>query len=132
MLSRLALFADLSPPELAAVAQLMDEASFPRGTTALRSGVSGNAFYVITDGEAVVLIDGTERATLRPGDYFGEVGIFTSETTAADVAASSEELRCAVLVGSELRPLLLEYPAIGVRMLEVGARRLRAANLWAG
>ena len=131
-LSRLALFSDLSSPELATVAQLMDEASYARDTRVLREGVSGNAFYVITDGEAAVRIGGEERARLRPGDYFGEIAILTAETTAADVVAASDELRCATLPGTELRTLLLEHPQIALRMLDVGARRLRAANLWAG
>ncbi len=130
-LARLALFGDLAPADLAAVAQMMDEASFARDTKALRAGVSGSAFFVVTEGEAAVVIDGQIRAQLHPGDYFGEIAILTGETTAAHVTASSEELRCATLPGAELRPLLLEYPQIGVRMLEVGARRLRAANLWA-
>ena len=130
-LARLALFGDLPPPELAAVAQLMDEASYSLDALVLREGVSGSAFYVITDGEAIVRIGGEERARLRPGDFFGEVSILTAEPAGADVAAATGELRCAVLPGSELRPLLLEYAQIALRMLEVGARRLRAANLWA-
>ncbi len=131
-LARLSLFGDLSPPGLAAVAQLMDEASYPLDTRVLRGGFSANAFYVITDGEAIVRIDGEDRARLRPGDFFGEVSILTAEPAGADVVAATEELRCAILPGFELRPLLLEYPDIALRMLEVGARRLRAANLWAG
>ena len=110
----------------------MDEDSFGRDTRVLRAGVSGGAFYVITDGEAAVQIDGDTRAELHAGDYFGEVAILTADAAGADVVAISEELRCATLPGAELRPLLVEYPQIGVRMLEVGARRLRAANLWAG
>ncbi|MFQ5426267.1 MAG: cyclic nucleotide-binding domain-containing protein [Gaiellales bacterium] len=131
-LARLALFGDLAAPELAAVAQLMDEASYTRESRVLREGISTNAFYVILDGEAAVLIDGSERARLHAGDFFGEISILTAEPTGADVVAVSEELRCATLPGAELRPLLLEHPHIAVRMLDAGARRLRAANLWAG
>lgn len=129
-LARLALFADLSGPQLQAVAQFMDEGSFARDTRVLREGLSGNAFYVITDGEAQVVIDGTERARLRAGDFFGEVSIFTGDAAGADVIAASEELRCAILPGHQLKQLLIDYPQLALRMLEIGARRLQAANLW--
>ena len=130
-LARFALFSDLDTPRLAAVAQLMDETSYTRDARVLREGISSNAFYVIVDGEASVMMGGTERARLHPGDFFGEVSILTGETPQAAVIGVSEELRCASLLGSELRGLLLEHPKIAIRMLELGARRLRGANLWA-
>ena len=131
-LARLALFADLQAPQLQAVAEQMDEESFPRGARVLREGISGNGFYVITDGEASVRIDGTDRVELRAGDFFGELSILTGDPVNADIVAASEELRCAVLPPHELRPLLLTHPAITLRMLESEARRLRATTLWAG
>jgi CRP-like cAMP-binding protein len=131
-LARLSLFADLDRAGLAAVAERADEASFPRGARVLRQGISGNSFFVITDGEAAVVVDGTDRSRLHAGDFFGELSILTGEAVIADVVVVSEELRCAVLPPGELRPLLLEYPHVALRMLEVGARRLRATTLWAG
>jgi CRP-like cAMP-binding protein len=129
-LARLALFADLAAPQLDAVANLLEEERHPRGTRVLRQGLSANSFYVILEGDAAVSIDGEERARLRPGEFFGEISILTGETVGADVVVMNEELRCAVLSGPELKPLLLSHPSVAVRMLELGARRLRAANLW--
>jgi CRP-like cAMP-binding protein len=131
VLSRLALFADLQAPQLQAVAELMDEASFPRDTRVLRAGISGGGFYVITDGEASVRVDGRDRVRFHPGDFFGELSILTGEPVVADIVAVSEELRCAVLPEHRLRPLLLVYPHLGLRMLEALARRLRATTRWA-
>jgi CRP-like cAMP-binding protein len=130
VLSRLALFADLQPPQLQAVAELMDEASFPRDTRVLRSGISGGGFYVITDGEASVRIEGRDRVRFHPGDFFGELSILTGDPVVADIVAVSEELRCAVLPEHRLRPLLLEHPHLALRMLEALARRLRTTTLW--
>jgi CRP/FNR family cyclic AMP-dependent transcriptional regulator len=131
-LARLALFADLDGPELDALAQTLDDERYPRGARVLREGISGNNFYVILDGTASIRIDATERAQLGAGEFFGEVSILAQEPAAADVVAASEELHCAVLPGRELRPLLLRYPPLAVRMLEMGAMRLRSANLWRG
>jgi CRP-like cAMP-binding protein len=131
-LARLALFADLTRPQLEAVAHAVAEERFPRDQRVLREGLSGSAFYVIVDGEASVRIEGQERARLRPGDFFGEVSILTGDPPGADVVAASEELRCAVLAGPELEPLLLAYPRLAVRMLAVEATRLRSANTWQG
>ena len=129
-LARLSLFAGLAAPQLEAVAAVLDDASFPRGARVIREGFEGESFYVITDGEAAVQIDGQERARLHPGDFFGEVSILTGDPTAADVVAETEELRCAVLPGAELVPLLRAHPELAVQMLRTSAHRLRSANLW--
>ncbi|MBD0348331.1 MAG: cyclic nucleotide-binding domain-containing protein [Thermoleophilia bacterium] len=129
-LVRLALFADLSSPQVEAVSHVLGDERFVRGTRVVRRGLSGGSFFVVLEGAASVEIDGSERARLTPGDFFGEVSALTGEPTTADVVAATDELRCAVLPGEELRPLLLRYPAVAIRMLETGARRLRNANLW--
>ena len=129
-LARLALFADLSGPELEALSHALVDERFPRGTRIVRQGLSGSSFFVVLEGSASVHINGDERARLTPGDFFGEVSALTGEPTSADVVAASDDLRCAVLAAEELRPLLLRYPPVALRMLETGARRLRTANRW--
>ncbi len=129
-LARLALFADLEEPQLESLAHNLDEERFAAGTRVLREGLSGSNFYVILDGTASVRVDGQERAVLHAGEFFGEISILAGGPASADVVAASDELHCAVLPRPELRPLLLSYPAIAVRMLEMGARRLRSANQW--
>jgi CRP/FNR family transcriptional regulator, cyclic AMP receptor protein len=131
-LARLALFADLTGPQLEALAHAVDEERHARGERVLREGFSGSAFYVILAGEAAVQIDGQERARLGAGEFFGDVSILTGEPVGADVVVTSEELRCGVLPGRELKPLLLSYPQLALRMLEFTARRLRNANRWSG
>lgn len=131
-LAPLAIFADLEPPQVHALAQAFDEERHPRDTRVLRQGMSGNAFYVILNGEAAVRIDGEERARLAPGDFFGEVSILLDEPPFADVVAASEELRCAVLPGHEFRQMLLQHPTVLYRVLQTVAKRLRSASLWQG
>ncbi len=66
-LSRLALFADLARPQLEAIAHTYDEEVFPEGQRVLRQGLTGSNLYVILDGEAAVVIHGTERTRIGGG-----------------------------------------------------------------
>ena len=121
------LFADLATPQLMGVASQFEEAFFPQGAKVLRQGISGSAFYVIMDGEAGVVVDGTERVTLGRGEFFGEVSILLGEPPTADVIAT-RPLRCIVLPGTAIEVFLVEHPKVMFRMLQAQARRLRNAN----
>ena len=100
-LARLSLFADLSHPQLEALAHSFDEEVFAEGQRVIRQDVTGGGFYVILDGEAKIIIDGTERARLTRGDFFGEISILTDEPPVADVVATSL-LRCLIIPDNEL------------------------------
>ena len=128
-LAGLALFADLSRPQLESVSLQFSEESFPAGQRILRQGLSGSNFFVILDGEATVRIDGEDRATLSRGDFFGELSILLSESPVADVVAR-RPLRCLVLPGPDLEPFLISNPRVMFRMVQTLARRLRSANRW--
>jgi CRP-like cAMP-binding protein len=128
-LARLSLFADVPHPRLEALAHAFSEEVFAEGQRVFRQDVTGAGFCVILDGDAKVVIDGQERVRLARGDFFGEISILTDEPPAADVIATSL-LRCLVIPDNELKPFLLKQPSVMYRMLQVEARRLRAANLW--
>jgi CRP-like cAMP-binding protein len=130
-LASLSLFGDLSYPELEAVAHTFEEEVFAQDQRVLRQDVSGGGFYVILSGEARVVIDAEERAVLTRGDFFGEISVLTDTAPTADVVAATV-LRCLVLPAHDLKPLLLSRPSVAYRMLQIEARRLRAANTWAG
>jgi CRP-like cAMP-binding protein len=128
-LSRVALFADLAGPQLEELAHTLDEERFSSGTRVVRQGLPSGGLYVIVEGAASVMRDGTERTVLKPGDFFGEASILTGDAAIADVVAQGD-LRCAVADSGEVYALLRRFPSIAIRMLEVGARRLRAATEW--
>jgi CRP-like cAMP-binding protein len=127
-LAQLSLFADLSRPQLEAVAHTLEEQVFADGQRVLRQGLSGSAFYVVLEGEAAVIIDGTERARLGRGEFFGEISVLTGEPPNADIVAVGL-LRCLVLSGDDLQRFLLERPHVMLRMLKTEALRLRLAQL---
>lgn len=130
-MASLAMFADLSRPQLEAASHTFEEEWFTDGQRILRQGFSGSNFYVILEGEAAVRINGETRAILTRGDFFGEVSVLLGEPPTADVVALGP-LRCIVLAGPEVEPFLVSYPRVMYRMLQAQARRLRNANLWRG
>jgi CRP-like cAMP-binding protein len=130
-LARLSLFADVPHPQLEALAHSFDEEVFAEGQRVIRQDVTGGGFYVVLDGEAKVVIDGQERARLTRGDFFGEISILTDEPPTADVIATTL-LRCLIVPDNEMKAFLLKQPSVMYRMLQVEARRLRAANVWNG
>ncbi|HYI23004.1 MAG TPA: cyclic nucleotide-binding domain-containing protein [Candidatus Limnocylindrales bacterium] len=128
-LSGLTLFADLSRPQVEAVAHQMTEESYPIGQRILRQGFTGTGFYVIVEGEVAIKIDGNEIARLGKGDFFGEMSILLGEPPVADVV-TTRQLRVLHLGGSELEGFLRDYPPVMYRMLKSVALRLRNANRW--
>jgi CRP-like cAMP-binding protein len=128
-LAQLALFADLTPSQLEAIAHTHEEDVFAPGERVLRRGISGGNFFVILEGEASVEIDGEQRARLGRGDFFGEVSALTDEAPSADVVAVGI-LRCLVIPGPQLERLLLDRPQVALRMLRTEARRLRSTLEW--
>ena len=130
-LARLALFVDLTYPQLESLAHTFEEELFAEGQRVLREGLSGSALYLILEGEASVVRGGTERTRLARGDFFGEISVLTGERPSADVVATAM-LRCLVVPGPEVESFLVERPRVMFRMLQAEARRLRGANLWEG
>jgi CRP-like cAMP-binding protein len=128
-LAQLALFADLRWPEVEAVAHTFEEEVFAAGQRVLRQGLSGGAFYIVLEGEACVLVDGSERARFGRGEFFGEISALTGDVPSADVRAEAL-LRCLVIPGPQLHEFLLAHPAVMLRMLQAEARRLRDSNRW--
>src|SRR5260370_1057062 len=73
VLAGFSLFADLSTPELESMVETFGEETFQEGDRVLRQGLAGSSFYVILEGSAAIQVDGVDRSTLRPGDFFGEI-----------------------------------------------------------
>jgi CRP/FNR family transcriptional regulator, cyclic AMP receptor protein len=128
-LAELALFADLSWPELEVVTHTFEEEVFEPSRRVLRQGMSGSALYIVLDGEASVHLNGTERGRLRRGDFFGEISVLLGAPPTADVVAETM-LRCLVVPGDMLETFLLDHPAVMLRMLRAEARRVHEVDAW--
>jgi CRP/FNR family transcriptional regulator, cyclic AMP receptor protein len=127
LLQRVPLFSDLEQKELKQVAKSFKERTFGPGDTIASEGAGGIGFFVIADGRAKVSVGGEERASLGPGDYFGEIALIDDGARTATVTADSE-LRCYGLTSWEFRPLVETDARIAWKLLQSMAKRLRAAE----
>jgi CRP/FNR family transcriptional regulator, cyclic AMP receptor protein len=127
LLHRVPLFSDLEQKELQQVAKSFKERTFNPGDTIASEGTGGIGFFVIADGTAKVSVQGEERASLGPGDYFGEIALIDDGARTATVTADSE-LRCYGLTSWEFRPLVETDSRIAWKLLQAMAKRLRAAE----
>ena len=117
-LKRVPLFADLNQRQLKRVARDFRDRRFKAGTSVVKQGeMSGIGFFIITEGEASVVADGTEVARLGPGDHFGEVALISEGTRSATVTAETP-LRCLEITFWDFRKAAKENPDIAWKLLQ--------------
>jgi CRP/FNR family transcriptional regulator, cyclic AMP receptor protein len=127
LLQRVPLFAGLEPRELQRLSGSFKERTFSEGDSVSTEGAGAAGFFVIESGEAVVSVHGEERGHLGPGDYFGDVAMIDQGDRTASILAKSE-LKCYGLTFWDFRPLVESDARIAWPLLQVMAKRLRAAE----
>ena len=125
LLRQIPLFAQCGGRELEEIAAIADELSLPEGRELTREGEAGREFVAIVAGEAVVRRQGRTIATLREGDFFGEMALVTGRPRNATVVAATP-LRTLVIVDRAFRSLLERSPAIQAMVLRAVAERVPA------
>jgi CRP-like cAMP-binding protein len=125
---RVPLFDGLSDKELTAVAGAAKERRFDTGDTVVGEGEGGVGFFVIADGSARVETHGQRRATLGPGDSFGEVALLDEGGRRTATVIAESPLGVLGLTAWQFTPLLEQYPSIAIKLAKVLARRLREAE----
>jgi CRP/FNR family cyclic AMP-dependent transcriptional regulator len=124
LLKRVPLFQGLKDRELKSLAAAFTDRSFREGEELTTEGRSGVGFFIIESGEAIVTVDGEERRTLGPTDYFGEVALIDNGTRSATITAKTP-VKCYGLTPWLFRPLVEENASIAWPLLEAMAKRTR-------
>ncbi len=121
------LFAQLDEAELVRLADRFVERSFKEGDVVVEEGATGTSVFVIVDGSASVSIAGELKASLGPGDYFGEMAAVDDGIRSASIVAATD-LDVCFLTPWEFRPFVEEHPEVAWKLLRSLARRLREAQ----
>ena len=121
------LFAEFERRELERVADAFKERRFSAGDAVATEGQKGAGFFVIGEGNADVAVGGEHRASLGPGDYFGEIALIDTGVRSASITAATD-LLCYGLTPWEFRPFVEEHPKVAWALLQTLARRLREAQ----
>ncbi len=128
------LFAGLSPARLRALAQECSLKRIPRGEYLFLQGDEADALYVVHAGLIAILLsssDGRELVIneMRPGDYFGELGLLTDENRSTHALATAAQGSEVVMIPRDTFCALLDAePALTRRLLVMTAGRLRRSG----
>ena len=132
ILRRVPLFRSVPADDLARLAQVTRERSYPKGSVILFENDPGDALYVVARGLVkVVLIgeDGREviLSVLEDGDFFGEMALIDDEPRSAHVIAM-EESDLLVLRREDFFSIVMQAPATALGLLREMCIPLRRAD----
>lgn len=91
-LEEVPLLSTLTRYERSKIADALETQKYPAGTTIIKEGDAGEAFYLLESGEAEAFKVGTEGAVkqYKKGDYFGELALLNDAPRAASVVSRTE------------------------------------------
>ena len=110
------LFAPCPEPVLADVGRRLRHRHFRRNEVIFHQGDPGDALHVITDGAVKILLPSAEGdeaiiATLRPGDFFGELSLLDGRPRSA-TATTVEPTETLSLPRDVFRELVQQHPEL--------------------
>ncbi|HHI87701.1 MAG TPA: cyclic nucleotide-binding domain-containing protein [Candidatus Cloacimonetes bacterium] len=118
-LSEVELFDNLTRNERRNLSQHLYERKYKGEEIVFKKGYPNVVMYIVKEGELQTYLDtpeGENLKTIKPKDYFGEVGLFLEEERTATIVASKDS----VLLGISKRDMsrfIDEYPRAGSKIL---------------
>ena len=126
-LSRVPLFADLSRKALDRLTRITRERNFAEGEAIFREGDEGVGFFLIQDGAVDVSRGGAHLATLKSGDFFGEMALLDHHRRSATITAKGP-VRTLAILRSDFVAELEANAELALHMLAMMSRRLRETD----
>ena len=129
-LKNVTLFQDVLAEDLVTIARVTNEHRFRAGDQLIRQGRSGEATYVIVEGEVTVTRGDQTLATVGPGAVLGEMSVVSDVPTSADCVAETGGVALRI-AREDFHALLQDYPTTAIGVMHVLAERLRETNVLA-
>lgn len=132
VLSRVPYFRGLPEDEISRIDERMHTSSWPAGTSIYHAGDPADHLYVVAEGRVKLsqsTASGTETLTdiLVPGELFGAMSTLGEPEHLH--SASALVGSCTLRIGQEaFREILVEHPAVALRVLDDVAARLARAH----
>lgn len=124
-LENVELFAQCDVDDLAAVAMVAREQSFPAGERVYAEGDPGDAVYVIVEGQAEARRDGELVLSFGPSEAFGELCLFDGAPRVVDMIVTAP-LSTLVIDRRDFLDLMSERPQLLQGVFRVMSRQLKS------
>jgi CRP-like cAMP-binding protein len=121
------LFACLDDRERKRVADLARTQRFADGEDIVTEGHPSGPLFVITEGDAAIIKDGTERGKLGVGDFFGEMSLIDGQPRSATIRAIGDVVTLSISSWDFLS-LLERNWTMAQKLLAELARRVRGLD----
>jgi CRP/FNR family cyclic AMP-dependent transcriptional regulator len=118
----------LKDSDLASLAADLVERRLVAGDPIVGEGTGGVAFFFILDGETSVTVGGEEVATLKRGDYVGELALLDPDGPRTATVTAKTDVVLAAMTAWQFRPFVVAHPEVAWTLLQRLARRLREAQ----
>jgi CRP-like cAMP-binding protein len=131
-ISMVPIFNHLQNEEMLEFAKTSRSMNYKKGETVFEAGESSDYLYIIHKGQVKIyrLSESGKEQLIRimgPGDFMGELSLFTNESLTSYAEAMKQTEICAIHK-SDLRQILLTKPSISMKILEVFSSRLDEAE----
>lgn len=136
MLRKVEFFTPLTIGQLDKVLPTIMLYAYDKGETVFKQGNKGDAFYIIYQGGVEIrlrqwLVLSKTVATMKSGDFLGEIALISDEPRTATVVCS-EPTMLFTLIADDFKFVLSENPAAAEEMRKIAARRKFATSHQAG
>jgi CRP-like cAMP-binding protein len=120
------LFTSIPKRRYGHVARWVDELSVEVGTTLTMQGDVAREFFVIVSGTADVVREGERVASLRPGEFFGEIGLLAPNRVRTATVTAAAPMRLLVVSSREFSSMVGAFRRVGELVRRTAAERSNA------
>jgi CRP-like cAMP-binding protein len=113
-------------PDTDAASPLENDCAFVSGQILFREGESGDALYIVAEGQVDIQANGQLLETLGPGDILGEMALIDDQPRMATAIARTDCLLTRVSRAHFLT-LVQRNPRFALQVMRIMAHRLRRA-----